>query len=73
MKYTRLTKIIKDCNGNDVVVCSFYGTEKCPIHIDCGKCEMTAAIFAQLNAFENIYLEGLDENSERNKNSREGY
>ncbi len=58
MKYTRLTKKIKDCNGNDVVVCSFYGTEKCPIHIDCGKCEMTAAIFAQLNAFENIICEG---------------
>ncbi len=28
-KYTSLTKKIKDENGNDIVVCKYYGTDEC--------------------------------------------
>lgn len=59
--YTPLTKKIKDSNGEEIVVCSYYNTEKCcNIHKNksCVDCPMISAFLIQLNAFEEIYKEG---------------
>ena len=68
MKYYTLTKMVKDEDGNEVVACVNYDTEKCLIHSagGCEKCPMFAAILNQLRAFEEILVdevicEGRDE------------
>lgn len=58
--YEPLTKKIIDENGNPMVVCRLYGTEKCRnIHTPnpCAGCPMVAKIMAQLNVFEEVYME----------------
>lgn len=53
----RLTKIIKDENGNERVCCALYDTPDCQIHkvAHCGQCPAMAGILNQLNIFENAY------------------
>lgn len=57
--YQPLTKILTDENGKSHAVCVFYGTEKCLIHTreKCSICPMIEIIIAQLNVFEEVYLE----------------
>lgn len=59
--YEPLTKKIIDADGNELVVCAYYGTEKCrDIHKnECNSCPMMAAFIKQLNAFEEVYLDEL--------------
>ena len=59
MKYSTLTKVSKDNEGNEAVACINFGTEKCLIHSagGCEKCPMFAAILNQLRAFEEILVE----------------
>lgn len=60
MSYEPLTKKITDANGNKKVVCRLHGTEKCQIHKPdcCINCPVLQAILIQLNTFEEIYMEG---------------
>ena len=55
--YTKLTKRIQ-IDERECVSCAFFGTERCHIHtdgtVDCGHCEVFAAILNQLNAFEDL-------------------
>lgn len=59
MNYEPLTKKIIDKKGNQMVVCRLFGTNECLIHkpIGCNNCPMFKAILAQLNTFEEIYME----------------
>lgn len=59
--YQPLTKRITDTEGNETVVCRFYGTAECQkIHNSkCNNCPMLSIILKQLNAFEEVYLESL--------------
>lgn len=63
MSYEPLTKIITDENGEKTAVCRLYGTNECLIHkpIGCFNCPVFKAIVTQLNTFEQIYLEGGDD------------
>lgn len=58
--YEPLTKKITDSKGKHMVVCRLYGTEECRIHTPhgCNSCPVFEAILSQLNAFEEIYMEG---------------
>ena len=61
--YKPLTKIVTDEKGSQMVACRCYGTEECRmIHTPngCAGCPMLAAIFNQLHAFEEIYMEETD-------------
>lgn len=54
--YTKLTKLVHE-EGHECVACIYYGTEMCRIHngvMNCGDCEVFAAILNQLHAFESI-------------------
>ncbi len=58
--YKPLTKKIIDENGQQIVVCRYYGTDQClKIHTtpQCTYCPMMTAIVEQLNAFEEVYLD----------------
>lgn len=61
--YTQLTKKLTDENNNQMVVCSQHGTEKCHIHTPsgCTNCPVFQAILRQLNAFEEVYMEVVNE------------
>lgn len=59
-QYKKLTKKITDDEGNNVAVCSFYGTEQCQqVHTSqfCPTCPMLQVFLEQLNAFEEVYAE----------------
>lgn len=62
--YEPLTKKIIDENGQQIVACRYYGTDKCrEIHKkpnECNYCPMMEAMLNQLNVFEEIYLESLE-------------
>lgn len=64
--YKPLTKKIINQDGQQVVVCKYYGTDECrKIHKNsdgCNGCPMMAAVLNQLNVFEEIYLEEGDKN-----------
>lgn len=64
MTYQKLTKIIKDEKGREVVTCRFFGTDECRIiHKNgCDTCPMMSVFLNQLNAFETIYLKDVSEN-----------
>lgn len=58
--YQRLTKVVKQHDGQEMIACSFYGTDKCrSIHTKrgCLDCPVFAAILNQLYAFEEIMEE----------------
>lgn len=60
--YKPLTKKIIGENGQQIVVCRYYGTDMCrKIHTpnECNCCPMIAAILEQLNIFEEVYLDGV--------------
>lgn len=60
--YQRLTKVVTQHNGQEMIACSFYGTDKCrSIHTKrgCLECPVFAAILNQLYAFEEI-MEGTN-------------
>lgn len=64
--YAKLTKTVKDTNGEDHSVCAWYGTEKCQIH-NCSECPLHHAIIEQLAQFEEWYLEQTEnEDSDNN-------
>ena len=58
VKYQPLTKKV-NINGQNTVVCSLFGTEKCQIHNSnvCIDAKYFQAILEQLNAFEEIYMD----------------
>ncbi len=62
--YQPLTTTKQNADGSQEAVCRFHGTEQCrAIHtpLGCTTCPVFKAILAQLNAFEQIYLEAEDE------------
>lgn len=66
--YTRLTKTAI-IDGRECVTCIFYGTNMCHhIHnnvVDCGHCEVFAAILNQLHAFEDIVFDVQQEDADQ--------
>lgn len=65
MSYEPLTKKITDEQGRGFVVCRYYDTDMCrKIHTpnNCIKCPMLQMMLIQLNAFEEIMMEGDDNN-----------
>lgn len=67
MSYIRLTKVIKDNNDREYVVCVHYGTETCRIHSEnqnCARCPMMSAIYNQLYEFEEIVSDAEDDGEE---------
>lgn len=65
--YEPLTKKIIGENGQQIVVCRYYGTDTCRnIHTpnECNHCPMMTAILKQLNIFEEVYLDGIQRESD---------
>lgn len=67
--YEPLTKETVDSNGNKQINCILHGTEECRgIHKTkgCTNCPVFSAILTQLRIFEQVYIEG-EEDEETNQ------
>lgn len=59
-EYIPLTKKIIGDDGQEEVVCRYYGTDLCQKIYKpdkCGYCPMMTVIIRQLNVFEEVYME----------------
>lgn len=58
-----LTKKLTDENGDQIGACSQQGTDKCQIHTPkgCTNCPILRTILTQLNAYEELFEEVIDD------------
>ncbi len=67
MAYMRLTKKVTNEDGEEAVICAFYGTDRCPaIHNDSVRCEAAGCqipkiMMQMLFEFENSLTENSEE------------
>lgn len=60
MCYCKLTKKLKNEQGQECIACAFYGTDRCQIHngyVDCGSCPVLGLILRQLHTYEEVLEE----------------
>lgn len=63
----KLTKVIRDDAGNEMITCVNYGTEQCPYirdsSVHCGACPVFALMLEKLHTFEEI-VDECEENAQ---------